>query len=610
MSPPQEPRVSLLPNATAEQLLTRWRERLLTGVIGTSIAALVPACAIHIWQASHGIVGASSGSWISLVSIVLLTALAFWPAPYRLRAAILLGIGFAAVATAVFLEGFAPAQCVLVGLMGTVSAVLYSTRIAAWVIAGSAACMSIAALLFNRGVLAPISTDHMDVTNPANWLRVGLYTLFASATAAIASGYLLGKLRETLQARTSLVEQLRDEIAQRERALHELERTQAQLVQAQKLEAIGQLAAGIAHDFNNTLSIVSLEAGLLARTPKAESVRRSAESLLGAAERGKQLTQQLLLYSRPPSGDRAVIDATQAFEECVGALRRLLPSEITFEVEIAPGPLVVNLQPSELHQIVLNLGINARDAMTGGGTLRLGLESTTLDADGGHALGLAPGRYVVLTCRDSGCGMSTATLSRIFEPFFSTKGPGRGTGLGLTNVWNIAKRVHGHVTVASALHAGTTLRVYLPLSAATLTAADESPVGPLPWQVQETVLVVEDDSRIRALLVATLSDAGYQVLDAPNVDAALALESAHAGSIDVVCTDAVMPGRQARELVAELRLRRPDAGILVCSGYSEDEQITRGIRSGEFKHLGKPFTRGELLAAVRAALERTSAPPA
>jgi two-component system cell cycle sensor histidine kinase/response regulator CckA len=353
------------------------------------------------------------------------------------------------------------------------------------------------------------------------------------------------------------------------------------------------------------LSIVSLEAGLLARAAQSDAVRRSAESLLGAAERGKQLTQQLLLFGRPPSGEHALIDAAHAFEECVGALRRLLPSEITFEVDIAPGPLVVQLQPSELHQIVLNLGINARDAMTGGGRLNLRLESKQLDAEAGAALGLPAGPYVVLTCSDTGSGMSAATLSRIFEPFFSTKGPGRGTGLGLTNVWNIAKRAGGHVTVASAVAAGSTLCVYLPLSAAKLTAAEDTPANSTPWRGQETVLVVEDDLRIRALLVATLADAGYRVLDAPNVDAALALESSHAGAIDLVCTDAVMPGRQARELLAELRVRRPEAGILVCSGYSEDEQITRGIRSGEFKHLCKPFTRGELLAAVRTTLERT-----
>ncbi|HKP59486.1 MAG TPA: ATP-binding protein [Polyangiales bacterium] len=591
-----------------EVLLTRWRERVLGGVIGTSITMLIPAWLIHAWQAEHGVVGAASGLWVVLASIVALSVLGLWRAPYKLRAALLVGLGLGVVGITLATEGFAPAQCLLACMLVTVCALLYSTRVAAWVLCATLICMGVAAWLFSLGQLTAVPPDHVDVTHPLNWLRVGLYTAFASATLAVASGYLLGQLRRTLRARNTLVTQLSAEVAERERALRQLEQTQAQLLQAQKLEAIGQLAAGIAHDFNNTLSIVSLEAGLLARQPSSGQTKRSAEALLEAAHRGKQLTQQLLLFSRP-TGPRSAssIDGVQVFEECVGALRRLLPSEITFEVDIAAGPLGLHLQASELQQIVLNLGINARDAMNHGGTLRLALSRRSLDEAAASELGIPAGVYVLLSCRDTGCGMSAATLVRIFEPFFTTKGPGRGTGLGLTNVWNIAKRAGGHVSVQSTPGNGTTFVVYLPLCAAPAASdAMETPKA-ASSAGQETVLVVEDDMRIRALIVATLADVGYQVLDAPDADAALALEARHQGPIDVVCTDVVMPGRMARDLLSELQARRPQAGILVCSGYSEDEQIHRGIHSGEFSHLSKPFTRNELLAAIRSALQTRAA---
>ncbi|HKU43455.1 MAG TPA: response regulator [Polyangiales bacterium] len=592
------------PASDAEGLLSRWRERVLGGVIVTSLSMLVPAALIQGWQVQHGVRGAASGFWVVIAIGVALALLAVWRAPYKLRAGVLVGFGFGALCEALFSEGFAPAQCLLICLLVAVSSLLFSLRVAGWVLGACAAAMAIAAWLFGSGLRSAVPSDHIDVAHPLNWLRVGMYTLLASATLAVASAYLIGKLRGTLRARTKLVAQLRAEVAERERALRELERTQAQLVQAQKLEAVGQLAAGIAHDFNNTLSIVSLEADLLARNANGTALKRSTEALQTAAERGKQLTRQLLSFSRP-SGPRAQcsIDAARVFEECTAALRRLLPSEITFETDIGVGPLTLDLEPSELHQLVLNLGINARDAMVGGGTLRLSIERRELDEVDAAALGLPPATYVLLRCKDSGSGMTPATLARIFEPFFSTKGPGRGTGLGLTNVWNIAKRAGGHVSVQSTIGSGTLFAVYLPLGAAAPAAVDARAQQAEPLAGNETVLVVEDDVRIRALLVATLADAGYRVLDAPNVDAALALESQHSGPIDVVCTDVVMPGRQARELLAELCARRPQAGILVCSGYSEDEQIDRGIHSGEFRHLSKPFTRSELLTAIRGAIQ-------
>jgi signal transduction histidine kinase/ActR/RegA family two-component response regulator len=589
----------------AEVLLLRWRERVLSGVLSTSIAALVPAWLIHAWQAWHGVAGARAGMWAVLGGIVGLLALRLTRMPLAWRSNSTLALGFGVCAATMLTEGFAPAQCVLICVVTCVTALLNSARAAAFVLAAFVLLMALGAYLFSDAWLPPSSRDHLDVTHPLNWVRIGLYTVFASATASVATSYLLNKLRRTLHARTVLIVRLRAEVAQRERALQQLEHTQAQLLQAQKLEAIGQLAAGIAHDFNNTLSVITLEAELLKRQHKAEGVARGADSLLGAAERGKQLTQQLLLFSRPGSLARPTIDGALTLAECVDALRRLLPSENTFELDIAPGPMALSLHPSELQQLVLNLGINARDAMPDGGRIRLCLATRVLAELDARAVGLPAGSYAVLTCSDTGCGMSASTLSHMFEPFFTTKGAGRGTGLGLTNVWNIAERAGGTVKVASTLGEGTTFEVYLPLKAAATIRMSDRLAQASETRVHETVLVVEDDIRIRALMVTTLADAGYVVLDAPNVETALLIERSHAGAIDVLCTDVVMPGRPARELLEELRARRPRVGILVCSGYSEDEQIARGIRTGEFTHLDKPFSRSALLAAVRTSLARS-----
>jgi signal transduction histidine kinase/ActR/RegA family two-component response regulator len=586
-----------------EGSLAKWRARLLNGVIVTSAVALLPAVLIQTWQWLHGLQGVQPGLLLAVIAICSLSALAVWRAPYTRRAALLMALGCGLIATALLIDGLAPAQFVAMCALTTICVLLYSARAAYITLAASGVCMAIAAFVFARGYATPTPAEYLDERNPLNWLRVGLFTLFPSATAAVATNYLLGKLRNTLQTRNRLVRQLSDEVNQRERALAELERTQTRLLHAQKLEAIGQLAAGIAHDFNNTLSVVALEAELLKRgKPDSTRVMRGAEALLGAAERGRQLTQQLLLFGRAEHILRPVIDIVQTFEDCVRALQRLLPSEIAFELETASAPLWVCIPPSELQQIVLNLGINARDAMSHGGSLRMQLERVELVATEAAQLGITAGSYALLSCRDTGSGMDSITLGRLFEPFFTTKGPGRGTGLGLTNVWNIAQRAAGTVQAESPAGKGALLRVYLPLSNAPPTTGDES-ARPEELHGHETVLVVEDDIRVRALLVSLLADAGYNVLDAACVDGALLLEREHAGKLDLICTDVVMPGRPARELIAQLRERRPDAAILVCSGYSEDEQIARGIRSGEFKHLAKPFTRHALLAAVRGALE-------
>jgi signal transduction histidine kinase/CheY-like chemotaxis protein len=581
------------------ELLAEWRERVLRGVLLTSTIALIPALVIQIWQAARGTPGVHSGIFMALGAVAALSLLTIARIPHATRAATTIAIGYMLTAGAIIVEGFAPAQFVAVCMLTMLCVLLYSARVAFYLLAAIAAAMALAAALFVHGTMAPLDRAHIDVRDPFNWARVGLYTLFPSAVVAVATSYLIGKLRETVHARQV--------------TLTELQNAQARLVQAQKLQAIGQLAAGIAHDFNNTLSVITLEAELLklrASSPTAMNgstdTLRAADALLAAAERGTQLARQLLLFGRTESSERGVIDATACLEEQVRTLQRLLPEEITVEAKLASEQLPVRMHSGELQQIALNLGINARDAMPRGGTLWIELSEHALEPREASALHVAPGRYVRLLCRDSGSGMDEATLARAFEPFFTTKGIGRGTGLGLTNVWNIAQRAGGAVDIESARDEGTTLWVYLPLSEAPVAERVISGSIRPPAFARETVLVVEDDIRIRALLVTAFADAGYQVLDASDVDGALSIERTHEGPIHLLCTDVVMPGRPVRELIAEVRTRHPQAGILVCSGYSEDEQIARGVQRGELTRLEKPFTSKALLQKARAALERAA----
>jgi signal transduction histidine kinase/CheY-like chemotaxis protein len=594
------PLSSLAPEASADGLLQQWRERVLRAIIATSVVALIPPITIALWQATHGLQGAMSGALLAVGAAGSLACVGLAPVSFGVRARFVVAVGLAFTIAALFTEGLAPAQLVSMGLLTTVCVLLFSLRAAFLMLGACALATAVAAYGFTEGHLTPLSPSHLDSRNPLNWVRVSLYVMFPSATTAVATNYLLVKLRETLKARTGLVTQLSSEVQQKQAALAQLEHAQAQLLHAQKLEAIGQLAAGIAHDFNNTLSVISLEAEMLKRRGAAEpEIARGADAVLAASERGSQLTRQLLMFGRPGNSEHTVIDVAQAFSECVDALQRLLPSEIQFVVEKNVPAVAVRIGPSQLQQMVLNLGINARDAMPEGGQLRVTLSQVTLGAS--DEVGLPAGDYALLSCSDTGIGMNEATLARIFEPFFSTKKHGRGTGLGLTNVWNIVRMCGGAVRAQSALGHGTTFRVYLPV---TTDPPSRISVGSgLTLGGHETVLVVEDDIRIRALLVTTLADAGYAVLDAPSADAAIALEREHVGKIDLLCTDVAMPGKPARELIAELRARRPETQVLVCSGYSEDERIARGVESGELKLLQKPFTRKALLASVRAALD-------
>jgi PAS domain S-box-containing protein len=382
-------------------------------------------------------------------------------------------------------------------------------------------------------------------------------------------------------------------------AMKELE---AQFRQAQKMEAVGQLAGGIAHDFNNVLTAISsFSQLLLADLPDESPHRADVREIRSAADRAATLTRQLLAFSRKQLLQPVALDLNEVVEGLEEMLRRLLSEDVELLCRLAPDLDLANADRGQLEQIVMNLAVNARDAMPQGGRLTIETGNAEVDeAYAGRAGEMSAGRYVTLSVSDTGVGMDAATQARIFEPFFTTKPAGRGTGLGLSTVFGIVKQSGGHVTVYSEPGSGTTFRVYLPCdegaSAAfphTLRAEATLPHG------TETILLVEDDPAVRVVASRILTRQGYRVLEAPTPAAAEGIVAMHQGVIDLVLTDLVLPGMSGRELAELLHAVEPTLKVIYMSGYTDDAVIRRGLIERGMPFLAKPFSVEELLHRVR-----------
>src|ERR1017187_9612217 len=378
---------------------------------------------------------------------------------------------------------------------------------------------------------------------------------------------------------------------------------EAQLVQAQKMEAVGRLAGGVAHDFNNLLTVIQGYAELLGASLAKDPERsESLGEIVRAAERAAALTRQLLAFSRRQVLETRILDLGAVVADTEKMLRRLIGEDVEVVV-VRPATLGhVKADPGQIEQVLLNLAVNSRDAMPGGGRLTLELADVNLDAPFTTSHDSIPsGRYVVVSVRDTGNGMDAETLSPLFEPFFTTKEKGKGTGLGLATVFGIVKQSGGYVDVASAPGAGTTFRVYLPRTdAPRKTSGVRPPVFSLSGS--ETVLLVEDEAAVRNLVRAVLERKGYVVLVAPDGAAALDLVDKHTGVIHVLLTDIVMPRMNGRDLAAAVRTRRPSIKVIFMSGYTADVPTDLGTEGGPV-FLPKPFNEYALTSKLREVLD-------
>ena len=378
---------------------------------------------------------------------------------------------------------------------------------------------------------------------------------------------------------------------------------EGQLRQSQKMEAIGRLAGGIAHDFNNILTVIRMSGEfILTEMPASDNKFEDAHEIIKASERATKLTRQLLAFSRHQILNAAVLSLNEIVSGMDGMLRRVLPENIELVTDLAPDLRSVKADTGQMEQVLLNLVINAADAMPEGGRLSVRTSNTAIDATfSAKHLEVPPGQYVCLTVTDTGVGMDEETVARIFEPFFTTKGVGKGTGLGLSTVHGIVTQSGGTVWVYSEPEVGTTFKIFLPRAEGTSTPTStrivEEPAAP----PSETVLLVEDEVSTRVAIHRNLSRVGYTVIDAPNGVEALRRADSYPGKIDLLLTDSMMPEMGGAELVSKLRQRRRGINVLMMSGYTEG--LAPPGEDGRPEHfIEKPFSTADLLRAIRSAL--------
>jgi signal transduction histidine kinase len=393
-----------------------------------------------------------------------------------------------------------------------------------------------------------------------------------------------------------------------QRAFDELSQTKDQLVQAQKMEAIGQLAGGIAHDFNNILTVIGGRSHLLlARAAADDGARPDIELIAKATDRAAALTRQLLAFSRKQVLAPKALDLNALVGGLAPMLSPLIGEHIELLIAPRPGLGQVMADPGQLEQVIMNLAVNARDAMPEGGTVKIETGSMDLPDGAKHAQGqIPPGQYVTLTVHDSGCGMEPATLTKIFEPFFTTKESGKGTGLGLSTVYGIVHQSNGFIGVDSTLGQGTVFTIYLPRTAMAAETLDTQAAPESPARGWETILLVEDDDAARALISDVLKTHGYTILETGDPLEAIAIGERYPGPVHLLFTDVVMPGMRGPTLAARIRGLRPEIAVLYTSGYTDGTILSRDTIEPPGLFLQKPLTPAVIVRAVRDALDAAS----
>ena len=383
--------------------------------------------------------------------------------------------------------------------------------------------------------------------------------------------------------------------------------------QSEKMEAVGRLAGGVAHDFNNLLTVIrSYTDLLLIDVPPAAPHHDELQAIASAADQAATLARQLLTFSRRPGILPKVLDINTLVTATEPLLRRVISTNVALELQCGADAGPITADETTLEQVLMGLAINASDAMPGGGTLTITTDASSVDTEFAMTRrGVAPGRYSRIRVRDSGTGMDRETLARIFDPFFSTKGPGMGTGLGLTTVYEIIQQLHGFIEVQSEVGNGSVFSIYLPIAgemtrehAAVATAA----LAREPLSVShETVLLVEDEDLVRGTIARILRRQGYQVLTAEHGGEGIRVASEHAGPIDVIITDVMMPEMSGLEFVDRIAVSRPAARILFMSGYSDDDVLIKEVGSRPHAFIQKPFAVEDLTRKVRELLHPESA---
>ena len=481
----------------------------------------------------------------------------------------------------------------------------------------------IGAILFVMGVASAFVLSR-NITVPLHELTAGATAISRGDHSRTVNFNRRDELGELASAFNAMVEKLRESqrelerkvqerTAQLEEANHRLDEalhhTENQLVQSQKLEAVGRLAGGISHDFNNLLTVILGYTDISKRNLKeGDPLLRNLEEISKASERAASLTRQLLAFSRKQVMQPKVFDMNTVVSDLRKMLRRMIGEDVELRVSLETELGNIKADPVQLEQVIMNLVVNARDAMPKGG--KLSIETSNIYLDEAYArehVSVVPGEYVMLAISDTGCGMDEETRQRIFEPFFTTKEPGKGTGLGLSMVYGIVRQSGGNIWVYSEEGTGTTFKIYFPRVTAEAQEYKRTNGSVEAPQGCETILLVEDAALVRTLARQVLETAGYCVLEAASAEAALKVcESINGTRIDLVLTDVVMPGMSGNDMSKILLAKQPDMPVLYMSGYTDDAIVQHGVLEPGINFLQKPFTPGALAMKVREVLDAKS----
>ncbi len=525
---------------------------------------------------------------------------------FRLRAAVLAWVTYALGAWLMVSVG-SISQIYLLAF-SLLATLLLGLRVGLWTVALNFVTMLGVGYF---GFASPEMVEPHGLRGFASWVVVTLNFFLVNVLLTLALGSVIRSLEAALEravAAQRTLESDRQNLLEANRALSvkdENERKlEAQLRQAQKMDAVGRLAGGVAHDFNNMLSVILGNAALTLQGMAVDDAHRvDVEQIIEAGKRSSDLTNQLLAFARQQTIAPLVVDLNDTITNMLKMLRRLIGEDVELIWRPTAGAGRVKVDPSQIDQILANLAVNARDAIASVGTLILETRSVVLDQDfvSAHP-GAEAGPFVLLAVTDNGAGMDKDTISRVFEPFFTTKAVGHGTGLGLATVYGIVKQNRGFITVYSELGQGTTFKIYLPQSTERLRRASRSDMTQTPPRGTETILLVEDEEALLRLGQKLLERLGYTVLAAGTAQTALAL-SANAGVIDVLVTDVIMPQMSGREVCKILQTDRPQLKCLFLSGYTADVIAHRGVLDDGVHFLQKPFTVDQLARKLRIVID-------